>query len=43
VDGIVAYWAVKHLLPLVSSFLNVALKSIRVQRFEKLETAEQLS
>jgi hypothetical protein len=33
------YWAVEHLVPLVSAFLDMVLESIRIQGLEQLEAA----
>lgn len=34
---------IQHILPLVSTFLDVALQSARVERLQKFETAQQLA
>ena len=37
------YRTVQHILPLVSTFFDVALQSARVERLQKLEAAQQLA
>jgi hypothetical protein len=41
-DERLTYRTVEHLLALIPAFLDVALQSTRVKRFEKLKAAKQL-
>lgn len=36
------YWAVQHAIPLVSTFLDMALQRTGVQRLQQFETAEKI-
>jgi hypothetical protein len=36
--GNCTYWTIEHTITLVASFLDMALESTRIQRFQKLKT-----
>lgn len=36
------YWTVQHGLPLVATFLNVALQRARIKRLQQLKAAQKL-
>lgn len=36
------YWTVQHVLPLVATFLDVALQRARIKRLQQLKAAQKL-